>query len=245
MANIIYKNSPIVEAVCEFKFDPSSEWDLTIPGLLYPKLEDDFPTRRGRTTGNIQIRDDRAEPSRTDIAQVFSEDEKEFVQVYPHTLSVNVLSPYPSWKKFGSWIRDAYSKYIQLAEPKGISRIGLRYINVITLRNIEGALSINEYLKIGPTGPPEYSDAMSGFNMVVEFDYEEGRDRLRVALSSMPSEQEEEVKLRLDLDYYLNKPNSVELGSVREWVEAAHSRVEDTFEASIQDKLREKFILED
>ena len=245
MANIIYKNSPIVEAVCEFKFDPSSEWDLTIPGLLYPKLEDDFPTRRGRTTGNIQIRDDRAEPSRTDIAQVFSEDEKEFVQVYPHTLSVNVLSPYPSWKKFGSWIRDAYSKYIQLAEPKGISRIGLRYINVITLRNIEGALSINEYLKIGPTGPPEYADTMSGCNMVVEFDYEEGRDRLRVALSSMPSEQEEEVKLHLDLACSMIEPKSVELGSATEWVEAAHSHVEDTFEASIQDKLRDRFNLED
>lgn len=245
MAKKVYKNSPIVEAVCEFKFDPSSEWDLTIPGLLYPKLENDFPKKRARATGSLQIRDDKAELSRTDIAQFLSKDEKAFVQVYPHTLSVNVLTPYPSWDTFGSWIRGAYSKYVQVAEPKGISRIGLRYINVITLRNIEGALSINEYLKIGPTGPPEYSDAMSGFNMVVEFDYEEGRDRLRVALSSMPSEQEEEVKLRLDLDYSMNEPNSVELGSATEWVEAAHSHVEDTFEASIQDKLRDRFNLED
>ncbi len=245
MAKTVYKNSPIVEAICEFRFDPSSEWDLTIPGLLYPKLEDDFPTRRGRTTGNIQIQDDRAELSRTDIAQFFSEDEKAFVQVYPHTLSVNVLTPYPSWKKFGSWISDAYSKYIQLAEPKGISRIGLRYINVITLRNVEGALSINDYLKIGPTGPPEYSDTVSSFNMTMEFDHEGERDRLRVALSSVPSEQEGEVKLRLDLDYYLNEPNSVELGSVTEWVEAAHAHVEDTFEASIHDKLRDRFNLED
>ena len=245
MAKKVYKNSPIVEAVCEFKFDPSSEWDLTIPGLLYPKLEDDFPKKRARATGNIQIRDNQAELSRTDIAQFFSEDEKAFVQVYPHTLSVNVLTPYPSWKKFGSWIRDAYSKYIQLAEPKGISRIGLRYINVITLRNIKNVVNINEYLKIGPAGPPEYSDTMSSFNMVVEFDHEGERDRLRVALSSLPSEQEGEVKLRLDLDYYLNEPNSVDLGSVAEWVEAAHSHVEDTFEASIQDKLRARFNLED
>ena len=245
MAKTVYKNSPIVEAVCEFKFDPSSEWDLTIPGLLYPKLENDFPKKRARATGKIQIRDDQAELSRTAIAQFLSEDEKAFVQVYPHTLSVNVLTPYPSWKKFGCWIRDAYSKYIQLAEPKGISRIGLRYINVIALRNIEGALSINEYLKIGPTGPPEYSETVSSFNMTMEFDHEGERDRLRVALSSVPSEQEGEVKLRLDLDYYLNKPDSVELGSATEWVEAAHSHVEDIFEASIQDKLRDKFNLED
>ena len=245
MAKTVYKNSPIVEAVCEFKFDPSSEWDLTIPGLLYPKLEDDFPKKRARATGNIQIRDNQAELSRTDIAQFFSEDEKAFVQVYPHTLSVNVLTPYPSWKKFGSWIRDAYSKYIQLAEPKGISRIGLRYINVITLRNIEGALSMGEYLKVGPTRPEEFPETVSGFSMALEFNYEKGRDLLRLVLSDVPSEQKGEVKLRLDLDYYLNEPNSVQLGSVTEWIEAAHSHIEDTFEASMQDKLRARFNLED
>lgn len=29
-----YRNPPIEEALCEFYFDPSEEWDLTIPGKL-------------------------------------------------------------------------------------------------------------------------------------------------------------------------------------------------------------------
>lgn len=241
MAKKVYKNSPIVEAVCEFKFDPASEWDLTIPGLLLPELKGEFPTRRGRTKGSLQIRDDQAQVTKTDIAQFLSKDEKAFVQVYPHTLSINVLAPYPSWQKFGSWIGDAYSKYEALAKPKGVSRIGLRYVNDIVLRNIEGALNISKYLTIGPAGPPGYLKTLAGFNMAVEFSHEGERDQLRVALSSVPTEQDGEVTLRLDLDYYLNEPNSVALGGVMEWVEAAHSHVEDTFEASITDKLRDSF----
>jgi hypothetical protein len=29
-----YAKPPIVEAVCEFRLSPDTEWDLTVPGLV-------------------------------------------------------------------------------------------------------------------------------------------------------------------------------------------------------------------
>lgn len=37
-----YRNPPIEEALCEFYFDPSEEWDLTIPGKLHTELGDEY-----------------------------------------------------------------------------------------------------------------------------------------------------------------------------------------------------------
>lgn len=43
-----YKNPPIVEVVCEFRLSDDTLWDLTIPGLLYEKLKDEFLHREQR-----------------------------------------------------------------------------------------------------------------------------------------------------------------------------------------------------
>ena len=39
-----YPNPPVIEAVCEFRLPPDSEWDLTVPGLVYEHIRDQVPT---------------------------------------------------------------------------------------------------------------------------------------------------------------------------------------------------------
>lgn len=41
----IFKNPPLVEAVCEFQFHPESKWDWTVPGLLFEKISGEFSER--------------------------------------------------------------------------------------------------------------------------------------------------------------------------------------------------------
>lgn len=36
-----YSNPPIEEAVCEFRFLPAEEWDLTMPGRLQSEIGDE------------------------------------------------------------------------------------------------------------------------------------------------------------------------------------------------------------
>jgi uncharacterized protein (TIGR04255 family) len=49
------------------------------------------------------------------------------------------------------------------------------------------------------------------------------------------------VSILLDLDYGLCKPQDVTLDSAQEWLESAHTEVENVFEASITQRSRELF----
>jgi uncharacterized protein (TIGR04255 family) len=40
-----YEKPPIIEAVCEFRFSGKSKWDLTIPGLIYDSVKDEYPQK--------------------------------------------------------------------------------------------------------------------------------------------------------------------------------------------------------
>jgi len=42
MVHISYLNPPIEEAICEFRFTPNEEWDLTIPGKLQVELGNEY-----------------------------------------------------------------------------------------------------------------------------------------------------------------------------------------------------------
>lgn len=38
-----YNNPPIVEALCEIRFSPGQDWDLTIPGHFHEKIKTTYP----------------------------------------------------------------------------------------------------------------------------------------------------------------------------------------------------------
>src|SRR3989338_8004784 len=50
-----YSNPPIIEVVCEFRLTPAREWDSTIPGLFYKKIDKDFPVKEEKQISEIEI----------------------------------------------------------------------------------------------------------------------------------------------------------------------------------------------
>ena len=48
-----YAKPPLVEAVCELHFDPSSPFDLAVPGLVYERVKNTFKERQQATHLNI------------------------------------------------------------------------------------------------------------------------------------------------------------------------------------------------
>jgi hypothetical protein len=50
-----YAAPPLIEAVCELRLTPDTQWDLTIPGMIYEKVKDDFPNREQRLAQEVEI----------------------------------------------------------------------------------------------------------------------------------------------------------------------------------------------
>lgn len=238
-----YRNPPVVEALCEFRFDPDQPWDLAIPGLVYEKIRDGFPKRRLARVVELNV---TATPDgvgqqvmTTDRMQFLREDEKALVQVGRDLLAVNHLRPYPTWREFLPLIKQGLSAYLDAAHPKGLQRVGLRYINRIEIPG--QSVDLEEYFQFRPFVGRDLPSNYSSFIVGIQIPYDDGRDSLRLQLANAAIEAPDVLAVMLDLDYFLAEPGQVTLDNVFGWIDTAHSHVEEVFEACLTDRLRQMF----
>ena len=238
-----YKNPPIIEALCEFQFAPDSPWDLVKPGLVYEKVRDTFPKRRQARQLSVGISASREgveqEVRTTDRVQFLREDEKALVQVGPHLLAVNHLKPYPSWQEFLPLIERGLRAYCDVVGPESIHRVGVRYINRFEVAGQR--FELEDYVEFRPFVGPNLPKEHGPFIVGIQVPYEGSRDILKIQLTSARVETLDTAAMMLDLDYFLAKPGEIALDNVLEWVDAAHNRIEEAFEACITDRLRQMF----
>jgi uncharacterized protein (TIGR04255 family) len=232
-----YEKPPIIEAVCEFRFSGKSKWDLTIPGLIYDSVKDEYPQKE--QLRELVVEAD-AKPPRgqfVDKVRFKNEDGKQFIQVAPLQISVHRLAPYLDWESFLPTIKKAFEAYRKVGEPSALSRIGVRYINAFDIP--EELVELPDYFEFFPHLPAKmetfnYDSFISG----VRFEMSEGRDMLKAELSSGSPSNPKASRVLLDLDYFLNKPESVALDDALTWVGNAHDQIEVTFEACMGDAVR-------
>lgn len=242
-----YRNPPIVEVICEFRFQPTSEWDATVPGLVYERLKDEFPLRRPLRQVGVQVQMGAEgfslQPQFEEGMRFLRQDERAFVQLRPHRISVHHLAPYPHWEGFKPLIEKGYRAFLDVLPESRFQRIGLRYINRIVLPDSHVELSdyFNLYPSVGPGLPRDFS----AFGVYLLFPFEDGRDALQLRLGNEQPEGEEALVVLLDLDYFLAQEERVTVQNALDWVEQAHKYVVSAFEGTITDRLREQFDAEE
>jgi uncharacterized protein (TIGR04255 family) len=235
-----YKNPPVVEALCEFRFDPDSPWDLTMPGLIYEKVRDTFPKRHQVKVVDVGTTPETLGQVRaTDRVQFLDKDGKALIQISPHFLAVNHLEPYPSWEEFLPLIESGLEAYRDVADPRDIHRVGLRYINRIEFA--EQRIDLQDYFEFYPFVGPNLPQLFGPFIVGIQVAYDDWDILKLTQTMPPPTETPDTITLILDLDYFLAKPGEVVLNNVLEWVNVAHDRIEEAFEACITNRLRQKF----
>jgi len=171
--------------------------------------------------------------------QFLREDEKALIQVGPDLVAINHLKPYPTWQEFLPLIQRGFDAYCKAAAPKGVRRIGLRYINRIEIPG--QSIELEDYFEFRPFVGSQLPQDFGPFIVGIQVPYEDSRDTLRLQLANASVETPNTVAVMLDLDYFLARPGEVPLDDVFEWVDVAHNRVEEAFEACITDRLRQMF----
>jgi uncharacterized protein (TIGR04255 family) len=241
-----YKNPPIEEAVVEFRFVPGQEWDLTIPGKLhehpaiksrYPGkprmqklLEAAFQTGSGRPP-NLAVREGVAR------IQLVDNDGRRLISLGSDVLSINTLRPYDDWQQFRPRIETALRSYSQVAQPIGISRVGVRYINKIVFPGKE--IDIGIYFQYGLPSVPGLPSKSAGFFSRVERVYD---DEVKLLLTQATVDAPEGQSAFLaDLDVIWESGEERDLDRIMEIVDDLHAREGEAFEAIITDAARELF----
>lgn len=234
-----YDKPPLIEALCEFQFIPSKPWDMTIPGLFYGKIQENFPEKQQRLGLSLKLqrgeKDNVLEQNVQQQMQFFRKDKSALVQIGPDFLSVNQLRPYPTWQNFNPVILENLRIYNEIANPSGFKRIGLRYINKVDIEKANVALE--QYFNFYPSVPPGLSKIRSGINVRIEIPYDKS-NKLILTLATLIPEKPGMISILLDIDYIADIPGCLPIDQAPSWIEQAHEKIEEAFEACITDESR-------
>src|SRR6185503_9127717 len=243
MMGRLYENPPLIEAVCEFRFEPDQPWDWTIPGLVYDKVKKEFPKKKQLNVLEVGVHADPevSQSVKGAVArmQFLSEDENAFIQVGRNLLGVNHLQPYPTWGKFQKMIKNGLAVYREVAYPKAINRIGLRYINRLEIPKEQ--VKIEDYILAMPTVPQPVPQIFARWLQRVEIPFEDVNGLMVIQSGSLDQDDPEKILFILDLDFITLDVRKINLDDTFEWVTQAHDEIEKTFESCITDKMRALF----
>lgn len=243
-----YKNSPIREAVCEFRFSKDTEWNKDLPSKLYDIVKSEFPIKEIRKEHRLEVKFE-AKPQKKGVRNpkiehsdrfLFLDKERKFIiQIAPKMISVNALKPYPSWKIFNEKIGYAYNKINELTDVRGIERIGLIYVNKIDVP--EKLSDLKDYFRFYPQMPENLNLNVGNFNLGCDFTFDGGNDMCRVQLGRAIPEKKDGMAFLLSTDYFTAKPGSISPGDALSWTQNAHDEIKKIFKGCITEKMESLF----
>ena len=247
-----YKNPPIEEALCEFRFEPGMGWDPTIPGKLQVELGNEY-TGKPRQERLVEVELGSKEGSPPNLrlheglekVQLVKENGKRMVGIGPDILSIHMLHPYQDtsnpqasgWDEFEPRISAALAAYRSISEPTGVRRIGVRYINKIIIP--QKSVRIEDYLRCALPDISGLPDRLNNFMSRIDCVYEDG---VHLVLSQGPVNAPlDHVAFLLDLDVIWESSEPLALDKALERVNDLRVREREAFETVITDKARELF----
>ena len=159
-------------------------------------------------------------------------------------LTVHMLAPYVGWEAFRPMIVEALDAYRAVAEPEGVTRVGLRYINRIVIPG-ESEPELSDYFTI----PPKFPDVdptikrLSFFNRK-EAEYADLPIRIVVTFAQIeaPATASDSHQYLLDLDIiWIRREQPMPVDEVMGMVDEMKRRHRRVFESLIKPKAREVF----
>ena len=237
-----YRNPPITEALCDFRFVPGQdEQEVLVPGLVHERVKTDFPISK---VVKVLEQQTSAEPGNvrtkivsSDRVQFRQADNLALIQVGKGLLSVHRLKPYPGWSLFFPKIRHGLEVYTAVASPKQLESKSLRYINRFELKKDD---RIEDFLEFRPSLGPAIQERLSSFRMAVDLP-EDGENPGALRIETGTTEEiPGRVGILLDIRCTANIKSPVILADILEWLKLAHAKVAMAFESCVTDRMRER-----
>ncbi len=251
--SLILRKDPIIEAVCEFQLD-APDWDLTVPGAVYGRIQGRFPEKRQVPHVDFQVEEtpEGISPSvQTSVGrmQFHNRETKQLVQVGPQHFSVHQFKPYTGWPNYKALIEEVLADYESVAPFQAIRAMSLRYTNQIPLPN--ASIKFEHVLRVMPQIPDSTDQIWTSWFQQVEIFKPDLEATLGVRSGYFPAVRASEPPLPLenlptqhvmfDLLFVHVGGQPIERASVSDWLETAHEEIEKLFFDSIMENYLPNF----
>jgi uncharacterized protein (TIGR04255 family) len=237
----ILKNPPLIEAVFEAHFGPNAAWDWTMPGRLYDRMSGEFSERQQALDfRGVQLPVAADRVGQVQRVQLKRSDGSAMIQIGEEMLAINHFAPYPSWEGFRELIMRVVGTSLELGARLDLTRVGLRYINVIRELPDEGDLS--RVITVLPrlTGPLMRPSVGLYVRCDLAHETPAGILVLQTGLRSTPG-RENGSEVILDLDFVGQESVSITSSEILGgWLDAAHKHIEDAFIAALAPQMYDR-----
>ena len=248
----LYSHAPVHEVICQLRFPAILSINQNEPAEFQESIRDTFPqyARRqdvsppkitGIGTPNVQV---QTPPPVTNY-HFLSADGAWKLNLTRDFIALSTLR-YPGWEEFAHHLDRPLASFIRLYQPAWFLRVGLRYRNLISRRQLDlQDTPWTELFASAYTGPMRENDIAEervtqfSTDMTLKLD-----SSCHVKIHAGPglvktrdNSADPEVKFLLDLDLFMSGNVSCTLAAAS--LETLHGHASRVFEGAITDTLRD------
>ena len=246
----IYRKNPLGEVICQLRFPEILKIGTEVPAAFQDVIRDEYPRFSSRmespapkltgTPGNLTLQN---QPQTVNY-QFLSEDGVWRVNLTSRFISL-ACSRYTLWEDFAKKLDKPLAAFIRIYQPAYFERVGLRYINFISRKQLglEGT-PFRELISPDYLGPLADEDVTEGTATRCSIDAEFGiQSGCRLKLHAGPGrvkrgpQQDSETKFVLDLDLYM--PGKVPVNYSAGALQTLHSQAWPIFRGAVTETLHD------
>lgn len=137
-----YPNPTVVEAACDvrFRLSENNPWKPTTVGEFFLGINREFPDMEPLQTMDIEFQigpsgfSHKVVPTAMN-ARFKNPDGKRLINLGEGAVSASILKPYSGWESMKQHVQYTWEHTHAILGPTTVTRVGLRYINVIPLND--------------------------------------------------------------------------------------------------------------
>lgn len=244
----IYQHNQLGEVICQLRFPEILIIGTEVPAAFQEAIRDEYPCYSARkeqpapritgAPGHLNL---EKQPETINY-QFTSEDGVWRVNLTSRFISL-ACSRYTRWEEFAGKLDKPLAAFIQIYKPAYFERVGLRYLNFISRKdlNLDG-VPFNELFSPCYLGPLAEDDVSEQASSRCSIDAELAiRGGCRVKLHAGPGmikrgqQQDQEVKFVFDQDLFM--PGKVPVNYSAGALQTLHSQAYSIFRGAITERL--------
>jgi len=239
-----YANPTIIEALCEIHFAPGNREKFSVnrPLPLFKLLQDDFVQVELIPETNLKFEVGETEGVKKIVhrerqrLRFGNEEGNRLLQVSPgaDVFVYNVLPPYPGWKEVQATILRLWSAVSPILVPTAISRVGLRYINIIPHTKTHQKLA--DWIRPTKSIPEQLVLSIPTYEFVLKTTVTEEHRFNQTIKWLDPSNENPFGATLFDLDHIWEGSSTCDLG---ELLDSLHEEIWSNFDGACTPTLRE------
>ena len=229
---VIYAHNPLVEVLCQFRFPSNLSIETDLPSEFQKSIRDQYPLYTEKLELQLKVPDGlNAGPVVTIPTsaiqsiqrknhEFFSADGQWKINLTRDFIAFSTLT-YTRWEDFKSHFVGAYELFTSLYNPPFLTRIGLRYRDIIVrsklgLENTAWTELLNPHI-LGIMSSSDVQENVLDINHVTEIQLKDGSSKVRIIDGLVKDVDTNEQCYSIDCDFHIVKNVEVKelLGKIR------------------------------